>query len=68
MRKYIFILLGMLLAFSLPLGRLAAQPQEPTAGTNPEQVAEEVMLGDDSTNVIQQDTLQQSSVTETAQQ
>ena len=68
MRKYIFILLGMLLAFSLPLGRLAAQPQEPTAGTNPEQVAEEVMLGDDSTNVIQQDTLQQSSVTETAQE
>ena len=66
MRKYIFILLGMLLAFSLPLGRLAAQ--EPTAGTDPEQAAVEIMADTDSTNMVQQDTLQQSTVTEIAQE
>ena len=64
MRKYIFILLGMLLAVSLPSGRLVAQTHDSVPATDGVQIAENVAADADSAATLQQDSLQQSSMTE----
>ena len=68
MRKYIFILLGTLLAFSLPYGKLAAQDRDTMPVPAVNQIAEERLANADSSVFQQSDTLQQSALTAAAQE